>query len=353
MSIINTLLLTKDLEYSSRVTSFLGARYPDIKITALDSVENIAKVLQGASISVALIGEEFGQIDLSEFSGIACGFLAGKRSVCSPEKKLFCKYSSGEELFRIILGLYSEVSASASVGNENCRIYSFVSANGGAGSTVISAAFAQNSARMGHKVLYLCLDKFAPAITCFGESKPGCMSDLIFSVISSARSEVNLAAKAASLIRTDASGVDYLEGCLNVNDFEEMNSEMLAKMVDACMAAADYTCVVIDGSFDSGAVSDFILSRTQKLTLVSEGNPNAYAKLQRCLSWLRIQDVRRNDNLTERTNIVVNKGRVNVQDGKIDGVAFAGSVPMYKDVDLRSIAAAASRLELCDGIRSK
>lgn len=353
MPVINVLLLTKDHEYSERVTKFLSARYSNIRVTSLDRISNISDVIRTASISVLLFGEEFSDAELPETPGTARGKLVSRRAVCSLSDKIFCKYSSVDELYRIILGLYAEVSLVSDDTDGRSRIFSFVSTNGGAGSTAVSAAFAENAARSGIKVLYLTLDKFeSPIIGSDGDDE-GCLSDLILSAIASGKTRINLPAKAASLIKTDPAGVSYIQGCRYPNDFDEMNKEMLEKVIGACISSAEYGCVVIDGSLSSELIRDYILKNTDRLVLVADGDLSAAKKLRRYIMWLRNLDQKLNKDIMSRTSIVINKGSITARDGMIDGTPIAGAVPRYNDNNIRSIASAISRLDLCGNIRSR
>lgn len=119
------------------------------------------------------------------------------------------------------------------------------------------------------------LDKFESPIMAAEAGEVGGMSDMILSAMLAERTKVNLPAKAASLIRSDANGVGYLPGCRYPNDFDEMNSAILGKVIDACVSSAEYGCIVIDGDLSSQLISDFILSNTDDLVLVSESGPRA------------------------------------------------------------------------------
>lgn len=353
MTVINVLLLTKDHEYSERVTKFLSARHTNIRVTSLDSPDAIADVIRSASVSVLLAGEEFPAGELPETPGTAQGRLVGGRASCSPGDKVFCKYSSVDELYRIILGLYAEVSSVSEESDGKRRVFSFVSTNGGAGSTAVSAAFAQSTARSGIKVLYLSLDKFESSIMAQESDADGCMSDLILAAMSAEKTKINLPAKAASLIRTDPVGVSYIQGCRYPNDFDEMNGEMLARVVGACIASAEYGCVVIDGSLGDQLVRDYIISSTDRLVLVSESDLRAAQKLRRYITWLGNLDKKLNRDIMSRTSVVINKGNFAAGNGTIDGVRVAGSIPKYGDNNINGIASAISRLALCEIIRSR
>lgn len=351
MAIINILLLTKDTEYVSRLSNYMMSHYPDVRIAAIDTPDKLGDVAGTTSFSVALVGEEYINTDLSAYGGAAVAYLTSNRSLDGEgQHRTFCKYSSGQDIYRLILGLYAEVSNVSDKNNGKYMIYSFVSASGGAGSSTVAAAFAIAAARNGRKVMFLDLDSFDPAISFFGEAKTECMSDLIYSVFSSSKKHINLPAKAASLICTDPTGVSYIQGCRNASDFDELSEDMLGKLIGACIDSAGYDTIVIDGSFADRNVRNFILARTGVLTLVTENTSMAYAKLSRYAEWISLYDKRRNENLTERSRIVMNKGRIAAAGDSILNIRFAGSVPLYNDNNPKNVANAISRTNVCTNI---
>lgn len=356
MTIINVLLLTNDLEYNTRVGSYMMSHYRDIiRIAAIDSPDKVSGAFSNASFAVVLLGEEYKGLEIPELSGKAVGILTGSRAGDKPDSHYFCKYSSGPDIYKFVLGLYAEVSTASIKSDTPYRIFSFVSANGGAGSSSVAAGFAMHAASQGKKTLYIGLDEFAPQTGIFGEEGNSCMGDLIFFVMSSARKQINLSAKAAAVISTDDSGVSYLQGCRSANDFEEMDAAMLAKLIDACIESAEYECVVLDGPFVNPAIREFMIKRSYSLTFVTENQPSAFGRLKRYAEWIDIFDKRNGSEQSElkpRSNIIVNKSRVAAGDQSILGMRFIGSIPHYGDSSVRGIADAMSKLGMFGGLLS-
>lgn len=349
MALINVLVLTRDAEYAQRLTGYMGRKHPnDLRMMVLDTPDNFESFLKTSSVSVVLIDENCNKTDISAHTELAYAYLRENNSGRSDERS-FCKYSSGEEIYRTILGLYSEISANNRDANAGCRIYGFVGANGGAGTSLISAAFAMNQAQSGHKVLYLCFDKRTPEITFFGQKANGSLSDLITAVMS--KQQTNLPAKAASLIRTDNSGVSYIQGCALPNDYDEIDAGILEKLVNACIRADEFNCVVIDGSLQDSAFCEKLLPSLSTLVVVSENGGTAFDKLFRTVEWLRIYDSRRNDDLLSHTRVIVNRvkivnGQLSAPEQVVQGVKYAGTIPLYGNGSQRNIALAISRLPL-------
>ena len=349
MALINVLLITGDGEYAQRLTGYMGRKHQnDLRMMVLDTPDSFEGFLKTSSVSVVIIDEDCRKIDVSMHTEKAFLYLRESSSGIKDEHTL-CKYSSGEEIYRAILGLYSEISVNSRDANARCRIFGFVDSDGGAGASSVSAAFAMNQAQNGLKVLHLCFDKRTPEISFFGQKANGSMSDLITAVMS--KSQSNLAAKAASLIRTDPSGVSYIQGCALPNDYDEIDAPLLEKLVNACIRADDFNCVVIDGSLQDNSFCERILPKVSTLVVVSQNGDASFEKLSRTVEWLRIYASRRNDDLLSHTKVVVNRvkivnGRLAAPEHVLQGVRYAGTVPLYGNGSLRSIALAISRLPL-------
>lgn len=347
MALINTLLLTNDSQYAQRLTGYMGRWHEnELRMMVLDSPHDIGNFIAASSVSVLLIDEECADVDLSPYSGIAYVYLSENGT--GMKENSICKYSSGSDIYRTIFGLYSKISVNRN--DSGClQLYGFVNSSGGAGASSVAAAFAINQARSGHKVLYLCLDKRSPAISFFGKNTAGGLSELIAAVMS--KQNTNLAAKAASLIHTDDSGVSYIQGCSLPNDYDEIDSAILTKLIDACAAAEKNLCIVVDGSLENSAFCGAVLTKLRMLVIVSRCGDMEFEKLSRTVEWLKVYGSRKNDDLLSRTRIAVNMvkvtgGQLGAPDRMIDGVKYAGVVPQYSNGSPKSIALAISRLPL-------
>ena len=344
---ISVLLLTTDIEYCHRLTAYLSQYHTDIKMTVINSVGEISGgALQ--HIGVTLIGEEFADNAFNVPSNTACAYLVpfetGKEI---NGKKTFCKYRSGEVIYKIILSLFAEVSASP-VSNSVGAVYSFVSSSGGAGATTAAAALCYKLAYEGKNVLYLDLDKFSRKNELFEDNADiGNLSDLIFAIKSNHKNEVNLAAKAGSLIKKDISGVKFINGCKLPCDLDELSFEELTALYNTLAASDSYDAVIIDGNIYDVNVWKLIYDKSLKIFIITENRNASAEKLSGLLEYIKVHDMRNSENVKEKTEIVSNKNPdygsnslsyVNPQ------IHITSSIPLYKDNKPRNIANAVAKL---------
>ena len=202
----------------------------------------------------------------------------------------------------------------------------------------------------GKKVAYLSLDRYSDMTQWFDGERGGDLSDLIFAVISAQKKNTNLAAKAASLLSRDPSGVYYLLGCKNAFDYGELD-ESRAKAVYTAISSADsFDAVVLDGSFGDKIYRLLVEEKADRMYVVSANDVCANAKLRRFIEDIRISDARaKNGNkasIGEKLSIVMNRtAAFNGAGGTYEGVKLLGCIPKYNDTP-KHIVETASQLEL-------
>lgn len=351
MATISVLLLTSDIDYSHRLRNYMASRHPDIKLCIISEPAQFSAALSANACFVALIGAEFADNELFIPEGIGSALLTDKNMGEEYKgRKAFCKYSSGEAVYKHILSIYSEVSGYSKRSEEGIRTYAFFGAGGGSGCTTVSAAFARRLAMAGKKVAYLSLDRYSDMTQWFDGERGGDLSDLIFAVISAQKKNTNLAAKAASLLSRDPSGVYYLLGCKNAFDYGELD-ESRAKAVYTAISSADsFDAVVLDGSFGDKIYRLLVEEKADRMYVVSANDVCANAKLRRFIEDIRISDARaKNGNkasIGEKLSIVMNRtAAFNGAGGTYEGVKLLGCIPKYNDTP-KHIVETASQLEL-------
>lgn len=352
MTTIRVLFLTNDSEYCHRVAPYFAKYHPEIKPAFSAATQGISEALAKKMYNVVLIGEEFAGVHITVPSGVSGAYL----SETSSDSEInglnsFCKYKSGEALFRQILSMFAEVSNIQSVNSSGFRVYAFAGANGGAGATTMAAAFAYRQASLGKKTLYFCCDPFADYSAFLADkTEGGSLSDLIF-IVKSASGAKGASLKAAALLKKDVSGVKFLESCKDPYDFEVLTAEQIEKMLDILSAADEFDCVVIDASIYDERCRKLIMKRADTLFIVAENDSSAKAKLKRLMYYLNVADNRENTDLVSRSALIFNKNAEQNNTG-VEGIAFCGSVPKYKDRNIRNIANAAARLDIWNSVQT-
>ncbi len=350
MATIRVLLLTSDIAYCHKIVPYFGKHHSEVKISIVHSASDIAESMKSNIYNVILIGEEFAGLQLNFPSNAVSVYITSNSSGAEINgKPSFCKYRSGEVIYRTILSLYSEVSAFSERDFKVGKVYSFMGANGGAGTTTAAAALAYRLAGMGQKVIFLNLDKFSDDSQLFSDSSEGGnMSDLIF-LIANGGSVSNISMKCDSLLKRDGSGVKFMENCVNPCDFDELSYEQMALMFEALSGAGNFDGVIIDGNMYDERVWRLMREKSDMIFLIADNSISASSKLSKVVDFLVTNDRRGAENLTAKTLLIANRGSM-ISGVDSEDVLFGGAFPKYKDSNARGIAEAISRLEMWNNI---
>lgn len=354
MTTIRVLFLTGDTEYCHRLAPYFAKYHPEIKPAFSASEQSAAGDLERKMYNVVLIGEEFAGSGITVPGGVSGAYIS-ENSAESEINGLrsFCKYKSGEALYRIILSMFAEVSNVKQFESHGNKIFAFIGANGGSGATTMAAAFAYRQSSLGKKTLYFSCDQFSDYSGYFSDNtEGGTLSDLVF-IVKTSSDTGNASLKAAALLKKDASGVKFLENIDNPYDFDNLTTEHIEKMLNILSGADEFDCVVIDASFLDSKLREFVIKKADMLFIVSENNPGANAKLRRTIKYLKVLDEREKTDLGSRSVIILNKDAEHNWGGaKFDDIAVCGGVPRYKDTNVRNIANAVSRLDMWNSVQT-
>lgn len=353
MASINVLLLTRDSEYSEKLGQYMSRRHTDIRLSIVDSPENLAQVMAINTFSVILVETEFAETELPMPGKSVLAYLSASDTQDTlNDRKVFCKYQSGETIYRIILDLFSEVSSTSATANASGSVTAFVGASGGAGTSTLAVSCAKRMAASGVRTLYINLDKFFDSDFLLSGESIGTMSDLLFAVISAERSRnsVNISAKAQALICRDASGVYFIKSCNNPFEFNDIDEDRLNSIYTAMLGGFAYDAVVLDVPAHFDIAWKLMLNKASKIFIVTENSPRAATNLTRFVNMLKAYDSHEPGTL-EKSAIIMNMSR----DRNIDwgrevcaGIPFWGGVPKYNDDNVQSIINAVMRLEMWD-----
>lgn len=331
----------------------MGSHHTDIRLSIVDPAANVDQILAANSFSVILWDAEPRLMNLSLPERAAFAYLSpsdtedtlGGRSV-------FCKYRSGETLYRIILDLFSTVSSNRAFADRSGTVYMFAGAGGGVGATTLAVAFAKRLAAAGTKTMYINLDKLFDSSLFFDGDSIGTMSDLIFAVVASerSRSTVNLSAKAQALLSCDSSGVYYIKSCENPYEFNDLDEERINALYSALTGEPQFGAVIIDvpAHYERGWA--LALEKAGRIIAVTEGRAAETAKLGGFLKMLNAYESH-SEGVLAKTSLIVNRGGAREQGAaQIDGVPVSGYVPRYNDNDVNGIVNAVARLEMWDTV---
>lgn len=351
MTTVRVLLVTSDREYSGRLGQYMSSRHTDIKLSIIDSPKNIGQMLTMNSFSVILVDAEFEEYELSLPGRVICAYLSSADTQdMLNDRRVFCKYRSGETLYRNILDLFAEVSSTSAVLETSGAVFAFAGAGGGVGTSTAAVAYAKRLAASGARTLYVNFDKFFDGSAMLSGETIGNMSDLIFAAISAERNRgsINLGAKAKALMCTDASGVCFIAGSSNPFDMNDLNEERVKAIYDAMAGDPPFDAVVLDVQPQNDVMWELMLAKAGRIFIITENDPLASGKLGRMLELLRAYESH-SGGVLGRVSVIVNRDK---QGGKPremrDGIPYLGSIPRYKDNDPQGIMSAMARLDLWD-----
>lgn len=349
MATIRVMLVTSDGEYGCRIGQYMSRHHSDIKLSILDSPANINQMMMMNSFSVILIETEFSETVLSLSGRSVAAYLSPFDTQDTlNDKKVFCKYQSGETLYRIILDLFSEVSSTASELNSARQVYAFLSASGGAGASTLAVSFAKRAAAVGRRVIYINFDMLFDNSPFLSGEAIGNMSDLIFAAISAERSRnsINLSAKAAALMCKDSSGVEFIQCSANPYDCNDLNEERMNSIYNALVGDPPYDTVVLDIQPQNEMQWKLMLSKAGKIFIVAENNPVALSKLSRLTAMMNACESH-TGGIIAKSMIIMNRDKSTDRRREVCGeIPFIGSVPKYNVSDAHEISNAIMKLEM-------
>lgn len=350
MTSICVLFCSAEMYYCHKVSAYLGEKHPNVKVSIVGDISLLEQTAHANMCNVILIGEEFAAAPLNYGGGAAVAYLTstdmGKQI---NGKRAFCKYRSGETIYKQILSLYSEVSAAADISKSGgMTTYAFVNANGGAGATTAACALAYRLAGAGKRVLYLDLDKLSDMSQLLSDNTGiGDMSDLITYTLSATSKTYNLNAKAAALLLTDSTGVRFVKCSRLACDMDELDEDGIRKLYNSVVAAEPFDAVIIDGSIYDSRMFSLITENANRIVVMSENNSVANTKLVRIINMFRAYGARRNNDYLNMLSIVINRTSESGWGGKrFEGAAVLGSIPKYNDANPRNVTVAVSKLDM-------
>lgn len=344
MSNISVLLLTADGEYSRRVSRYLGVHHPELRVSLSDRPDQYDAVLSANACSVVLIGEEYAAETFSFPERVACAYLSETEPSGGDGRKIYCKYRSGEAVYKLILGLYAEISAADAALSDGAGIAVFVSANGGAGATTAAAAYASRLARAEKRALYISLDPYEKTSEIFRGEIAETLTDLVAAVILSEQRSVNLSAKAASVAAVSEQGVSFIESCTEPQDYEELNETRLNTLCGALIGSAQYDCVIFDVPLHRRSFLDPLCERADRIYLIAGADSAAQKKLSRVAEAVKTRDIR-GASLHRKIRLILNQCPSVRDRAETFGFSVLGAVPRYKSGNTAEIVEAFSRLE--------
>lgn len=307
---IKLAILDKDVNYLKRLVTVFSTKYAEqVEAYSFTDSETALSVLSSAKIDVLLAGEEF---DLNPDSlPKRCGF---SYLVDSPDvsthngQTAVCKFQRAELIYRQILGIYAEKTASVAghaVGDGSAEIISFSSPAGGVGTSTLAAACALYFTARGRRCLFLCLEPFGAADQFFSGEGQSDLSDIIFALKSR---KVNFAMKLESCVKKSGQGVYFYSRPKVALDLLELSEEETLHLIDEVRMTGGYDYIILDlGLFDMKARTRNLHRQAQTVVWVSDGSELVNNKLRRAYESLDIRETNEDRPLTNLLCLAYNR----------------------------------------------
>lgn len=331
---IKLAILDNDQAYMNRIISVFSTKFSDkLEIYSFTSLDVALATIKHSAINVFVASDTF-NFDVSKLPS-RCGFaylVESENIETVKDQPVLFKFQKADVIYKEILGIFSERLSSStglrSDSESSVVVYTFLSANSGAGSSTLAAAFSKYLAGKGKKVMYLNLEWFGSADMYFsGEGQFG-FGDVIFAVKSN---KSNLSLKLESYVKQDASGVYFYSATKTALDMAELKSEDIKKLIEELKIADIYGCIILDMDFDLSKKTIDILKNSWRSIFISDGSELANYKFLRAYASLQIIEQQNDIALLDRVGLFYNKFS-NKTSKMIDdeGIVVLGGIPKFE-----------------------
>lgn len=349
---IKLAILEKDSSYLNRIVTAFNAKYADkLEIYSFTDEEVAISVLKTSRIDVLLANELF-DIHVKELPK-RCGFayFVDSQDIESVRGQLaICKFQRADLIYKQILGIYSENADTISGihTDDNCKLVTFVSANGGTGSSTIAAAAAIHYAAAGNKVLYLNLERFGSADIFFSGEGQADMSDIVFALKSK---KANLALKLESSVKQDRRGVYFFSESKIALDIIELTMEEIKHLISELQLMGSYDYIIVDTEFSIDQAHLDLYKKMNAIVMVGDGSEISNSKLHRAYVSLKTLEQSMDAPITNRMFTIYNKFS-NKTGSVLDSIELAnlGGAPRYEHATVQQMLAQLSAMSMFDKI---
>lgn len=350
---IRLAILEKDKSYLTRIVTAFSARYADkLEIYSFTDYQVAMATLEGAKIDV-LVANDLFDVDVTALPR-RCGFAYLVDSVdidTVNNQSAICKFQKADLIYKQILSIYSENAGSVSglkIGSDAGTIIAFASPSGGAGSSTVAAACARHFAELGHKVLYLNLEKYGSSESFFHAEGQFDMSDVIYALKTK---KANLSMKLESCVKQDACGVFFYAPAKIALDMLELGAEEIQRLLSDLKLAGSYDYIVLDMEYSQNKDTLSILRQAHSIVIVGDGSEISNTKISRAYTALATMEQSADAPITGRMSLVYNKfsNKTSSAIGEI-GLRNIGGAPRYEHAGTEQILAQLCKMEFFDKI---
>lgn len=352
---IRLILCTKDMVYAERLSAFFEREYGDkIELSLFSGVEYLLENLESHSADFILFGEELEQEAELHAGELPCMYAVLMKQMYETETDSvirLAKYQRGDRLYKEILDAYSRGNKVKQIKTsegkkEKAKVYVFLSANGGVGTTTIARAYARKCA-MYEKVLYLDLGVLGLPWKQQEQAEGTAHGmDEILMALKSRRDILPI--KLVSAVTDTTDKVYTYQPGSNPLNLLELTEDNISRLLEGIKTLSEYRKIIIDTGTALTDKEVALYKQCDYMICVVDGNGDetGKAKYNRLCEVLRILEQRDGIKLLRKMRIFKNKAVKNVETGwQSMEVREAGWAPR---IDLDSYEAIEDRIMKSD-----
>lgn len=305
---VKILYCTQDQDYAERLVAFFDVEYTNkVEINVCSSVERAIQLMKG--IDVFLVGKEFENEIAGQLRKIPCPVVVMTEQIYdngSGEMAQIEKYQRADIIYRQILDVYASGSKVKKLRTDvepadGSRIYIFISANGGNGTTTVARAFAKKCS-VYEKTLYVGLGLYDTVP--MEKGQPNGMDELIMA-LKSRRNVLSL--KLNSAIAKTAYGFYSYEACSNPINLLEINAEDMKLLMQELTRFKEYPCIVIDAGSLLTERELVTMGYADKIVYIMDEREVSQRKFGRFLELIDVLEKRERTKLSKKIAVFRNK----------------------------------------------
>lgn len=348
---IKLAILEKDENYLNRITFTFGSKYADkLEVYSFTDMNKALATIAEKKVHVLLADERFEINQDSLPSNCGFAYLVTSSDIESlRNQKTVGKFQKADFIYKQVLSIFSEVSAQITGIHTEAgatKMIAVTSAAGGVGASTIAAAIATRLALLQKKVLYLDMELFGSSDFYFNSEGTMDFSNIIYALKGK---NTKVALKIESAVKKNMTGVAFFSQCKNAIDMAELQSNDVERLLEAINTMEDYEYLVMDIDFSFGKICMQVMSCSDKVVFVSNGEKSANYKTNRALDSLKIIDEQRKEKLLPRIKIVHNCFKS--QGAQVidrNDVAILGGVPVIKNGEAEQIVQQIASAQMFD-----
>lgn len=306
---INIALFDKNKMYTDRLVKGMQANYAkNISIKVFSEEQYFSTELKTQYFDIAIIDYEYASVRNCVPDRTVIAMFVKDNAIEEYEGiPAIGKFQKIENIYKRILSIYADNSAGMKVRGHGTKanVVYFTSAQGGVGTSSLAAAYAIRSAFSGEKVFYLNLERFGSANSFFSGEGNGSFSDVIYALKSK---NVNFPLKLQSTLKTDRSGVDFIDGCRNAFDMMELKDNEIVELLEGISAVDNYDTIVIDYSGTLDLRQQLLMKEhADTIVYVCDGSEIGNDKFLKYCEAVRIIEKKEKSNLLSKMGLLYNR----------------------------------------------